>query len=80
MAEKQALQSTHGTPAGSLPNLKRLQGPPTFQTPQLYAALLLVDTAILPLVPGHVDMGTRLLRLKRAIIPLKRMLAVTCAD
>ena len=55
------IPGTPGTPTGSLPNLKCLQDTPT-NSPTV--ASLLVGTLGLPSVPGHVDVGTRLLSLE----------------
>ena len=56
IAEKPVLQGTPGTPTGTLPNLERT---PTF------------GTLDLPLVPGHIDVGPRLLRLGMQLFLLK---------
>ena len=49
MAQKPVLQDTPGTPTGSLPNLKHLQGTLTMYLPTL--ASLLVGTIGVPLFP-----------------------------
>ena len=59
MAEKLVLLGTPGTPTGSLPNVKHLQGTPMFQNSLTVASSL----CSLLSVPGHFAVGIRLLTL-----------------
>ena len=63
MAEKPVLPGTPGIPTGRLPNQKHLQGTPSYFTSR-------VGTLGLPLVPGHIKVGTRLLRLGMKLLVL----------